>query len=438
MTNPLVKEHPSRHISLMRFGLVTLLSLGVCASAIATPWDIVPVETSSQTAESKAAISSHTITMQRGGSSETLKTIDTLTLAPFAKNLGKISALTLAADGTIYAADRKTGRIWSLQDRGGDGAMDIKRPLPQTFQTPTALAIIDETLHVVDKRAVWAQELSNQDPPRLIASLANTQKLGDTPITTDGNALLLGVSKTDGSIVVRIDTATGQAIKIGNFEQRIQSLAKRDGAPLWAGYGTSLQSIDSPETKISFADQTIPALILPGQYTPPNDWPASLKDHIIAAQLGPKAMQLIAIPTEFGQVSGPPRTLVEGFLGSTGRSAWGAPGAMVMDKRGLFFADSYNGSIWRLSPAPKATPPKPEIKKLAEDTPKQTETPKKLPPSQRPLLKGSGIIGSQIGELSRLQSASQLETGSTIIEAYEKAKAEELALKEKEEKKSKR
>ena len=82
--------------------------------------------------------------------------------------------------------------------------------------------------------------------------------------------------------------------------------------------------------------------------------------------------------------------------------------------------------------------PKPEIKKLAEDTPKQTETPKKLPPSQRPLLKGSGIIGSQIGELSRLESASQLETGSTIIEAYEKAKAEELALKEKEEKKSKR
>ena len=73
---PLVKRRSYRHIEIMRFGLVTLLSLGVCASAIATPWDIVPVETSLQTAESKAAISSHTITMQRGGSSETLETID--------------------------------------------------------------------------------------------------------------------------------------------------------------------------------------------------------------------------------------------------------------------------------------------------------------------------------------------------------------------------
>ena len=48
---PLVKRRSYRHIEIMRFGLVTLLSLGVCGSAIATPWDIVPVETSSQTAE---------------------------------------------------------------------------------------------------------------------------------------------------------------------------------------------------------------------------------------------------------------------------------------------------------------------------------------------------------------------------------------------------
>jgi len=438
MINPLVKQHPYRHIEIMRFGLAFILSIGVCASAIAAPWDIVHVETSSQPTEINAAISLQTVTMQRGGSSETLRTLETLTLTPFAKNLGKISALTLAADGTIYAADRKTGRIWSLQDRGSDGAMDIKRPLPQTFQNPTALAFIDETLYVADKRAVWAKELSYQEQPRLVASLKNTQNLGNTPMTTDGDVLHLGVSKADGSFVVRIDNTTGQALKVKDFQQNIQSLAKRQSAPLWVGHGTTLEAIDNPETKISFPDQTIPALMLPGQYSAPDDWPSSLKDHIIAAQSGPEAMQLIAIPTEFGQVSGPPRVLVEGFLGSTGRSAWGEPGAMVMDKRGLFFADSYNGSIWRLSPKPKTNDPQPAIEKLVEDTSTATEKPEKLPPSQRPLLKGSGITGSQIGDASTMGEASQLKTGSTIIEAYEKAKAEELALKEKEDKKSKR
>jgi len=154
---------------------------------------------------------------------------------------------------------------------------------------------------------------------------------------------------------------------------------------------------------------------------------------VIAAQSGPKAMQLIAVPTEFGQPSGPPRILVDGFLSSTGRSAWGKPGAMVMDKRGLFFADRYNGTVWRLSakPSVKETP-KPEIKKVTQEIDKPTLNPAKLPPSQRPLLIGSGIKGSQISDASLLGPASQLETGSTIIDAYEKAEAEAAALKEKE------
>jgi len=180
--------------------------------------------------------------------------------------------------------------------------------------------------------------------------------------------------------------------------------------------------------------------MLPGQYLAPDEWPITLKDHIIAAQSGPKAMQRIAIPTEFGQPSGPPRVLVDGFLSSTGRSAWGTPGAMVMDKRGLFFADRYNGTVWRLSAKPSVKDtPQPEVEKVAQEAAKEVDKsaldPAKLPPSQRPLLIGSGIKGSQIGDASLLGPASQLETGSTIIDAYEKAEAEAAALKEKDVKK---
>lgn len=144
-------------------------------------------------------------------------------------------------------------------------------------------------------------------------------------------------------------------------------------------------------------------------------------------------MRLIVVPTEFGQPAGEPRVLVDGFLSRSGRTAWGEPGAIVMDKRGLFFADKHNGTIWRLYGAPKDTP-KPEAKIIVvEDLPETVAT----PPIRPPLLIGSGIKGSQLGEASLLESASNLKTGSTIVEDYDKPKAEANALAEKENRKPK-
>ena len=414
----------------MRFGLGFLLSLGLGSFALAAPWDEVSIVT-----QASASVRASPLSMQRGATSDTLRTVKTLRLAPFAKSLGKISAMTLSERGTIFTADVKTGRIWALNDRGQDGSVDIRRPLPQTFHNPTGLAMIGDILYVADKRAVWALDIEQNAPPRLVASLANAKSIGEHPLTQEGDHLLLGITQAHASIIVRVDPQIGRAEKIAELPegQIIHSLAKRESAPLWVGAGQSLQSTERPDTAITFAEQTISGLMLPGQYEAPQDWPIALNDHIIASQSGPNAMQVIAVPTKFGQPSAAPRILVDGFLSSTGRSAWGEPGALVMDKRGLFFADRYNGMIWRLSPAPNLSPTiKEDIKVASDDTANTPAEPAYVPPSQRPLLKGSGITGSQIEDASRMGEASQLKTGSTIIEAYEKAEAEaaELAKKE--------
>ena len=400
----------------MRFGFGILLSLGISATAWAAPWDEVAIAQG----ESAGHARQNAVSMQRGVRADALKTIDTLSLTPFAQGLGSISALAISQDGALYAADQKTGRIWVMSDRGADGSMDIKRPLTHTFNEPTGLSFIDHTLYVADKRAVWALDLEQNTPPRQLASLANAQSQGEHPLIADKNALILAVNQTSGAQLVHIDAQTGRSKNITTSETPIYSLAKLGGSAIWMGSGETLVSLNHPDAPLRFSGQSLAALILPGQYESPKDWPPALKGHIIASQLGPKAHQLIAIPTEFGVPSGAPRILLEGFVNSTGRSAWGTPGAMIMDKRGLFFADKYNGTIWRLFPKGKPTPVTAETTKVVEDIP---ET-RVATPTKSPLLIGSGITGSQIESLSQIESASQLETGSTLLDEYEKAEAE--------------
>lgn len=406
----------------MRFGLALCLTFAIGLTANAAPWDSVPVST-----PSSETVQSPQLSMQRGGTSDKLRTLEGLALSEFATSLGTISALAVSDTGTLYAADYKTGRIWVLTDRGGDGTLDMRRPMARAFNHPTGLAVIGETLYVADAQAIWV--LHPETEPHILAPLSNINSQGRFPLIKDETAntasLLMGITQSEGitqsgAIIVRVDTVSGQAVKIADIpETPLHSLSKRKGAPLWVGAGNALRAIDSPETGFSFSQQNIAAIALPGQHQAPANWPPALKEAIIASQTGPKAMQLIAIPTEFGQPSGAPRVLVEGFLSGSGRSAWGEPGPIVMDKRGLFFADTHNGTIWRLSAKPKIDTPKVIITKTNDD--------KKLAdakPEKSPLLIGSGITGSQIGVASQLGSASQLETGSTIIDAYEKAQKE--------------
>lgn len=407
----------------MRFvlslGILTLLG----SSALAAPWDIVPLKD-----KTHQSATTRPVDLQRGGASNTLHTIKGLDINITATGLGNISAITLKDDGTIFTADAKSGRIWALADRGQDGTIDVRQPLPFTFQNPTGLAAIGSTLFVADQNAVWVIEAGKH--PRELASLKHANSSGAPHRllrSPDAQSIILGLtSKTDGFRVLKLDTKTGQASLFGEGHYgKLHSFAQRAGADIWVASGSTLGPLGSDVIKFP-AGQSIQAIALPGQYEIPQEWPVKLNDHIIAAQTGPKAMQLIAIPTEFGQTSGKPRILAEGFLTRSGRAAWGEPGPLLMDKRGLFFADSHNGVIWRLSTTAK---PKPKI--TIVDTASLPKSPSPQPKLvEKGALKiGSTIEGTQIDASSTIIKPSSIEYGSKLIKDYDEKKALEEAKK---------
>ena len=402
------------------------------SSALAAPWDIVPLKD-----KTHEAATTRPIQIQRGGASSTLQTIKGLDVNMTATGLGKISAMTLKDDGTIFTADTKSGRIWALADRGQDGTIDVRRPLPFTFQNPTGLATIGSTLYVADQNAVWIIE--DGKDPRELASLKHANSSGAPHrllASSDAQSVMLGLtSETDGFRVLKLDTKTGQASLLGEGHYgKLHSFAQRSGADIWVASGSTLGPLESDVIEFS-KGQSIQAIALPGQYESPQDWPSKLDGHIIAAQTGPKSMQLIAIPTEFGQASGKPRILAEGFLARSGRAAWGKPGPLLMDKRGLFFADSYNGVIWHLFP--KAKPqPKITIVDTASLPPRPSTQPKLV---QKGALKiGSTIKGTQINASSTIIKPSSIEYGSKLIKDYDEKKALEEAEKANDKPKKKR
>ena len=411
----------------MRFvlslGLIALLS----TSAAAAPWDIVPLSATQNQSSSLSSKGARAVQIQRGGTSGTLETIEGLDLALAARGLGQISAITLAEDGTLFTADTKSGRLWALTDRAQDGTIDLRRPLQFTFQNPTGLAVIGTTLYVADQRAIWSLETGQS--PKEIASLARANSSGDPHILLthpDGQSLILGLTTQAGTHrILKINTQSGQATLIGEGQAALLALAQREGSQIWTASETTLNSSKSAGLEF-VAGQSITSLALPGQYEAPLNWPAKLQDHIIAAQTGPSAMRLVAIPTEFGKPNGNARVLVEGFLTRSGRNAWGEPGALIMDQRGLFFADKQNGRLWRLSATPPAEP-----KITIIDTASLPKTPSKAPSlNPKGALKiESSIKGTQIDASSTIVKPSSIDYGSKIIKDYDEKKAQEDAEK---------
>lgn len=412
----------------LSFGLIALLG----TSATAAPWDIVPLAKS----QTYQTMSTRPVQIQRGGSSNTLQTIEDLELNIAATGLGQISALALGKDGTLFIADSRSGRLWALTDRGQDGKIDLRRPLPYNFNTPTGLVVIGATIYIADQTAIWV--IKDGQTPRQLASLSRANSNGQPHILVanpDEKSLTLGLTtKSQNHRILQVDAQTGQASLIAEGEGQLHALAQRTGSEIWTATKTGLNTLE--QTGLNFHNgQSIKALALPGQYEAPNNWPAGLKEHIIAAQTGPNAMRLIAIPTEFGQVNGTPRVLVDGFLAQSGRSAWGEPEAMLMDERGLFFADKENGTLWRLSP--KALPaPKITIVDTAS-LPAPVKTEPDLTPKGALKIESS-IKGVQINANSAIVKPSSIEYGSKLIKDYDEKKALEDAERESEKPKRKR
>ena len=106
-----------------------------------------------------------------------------------------------------------------------------------------------------------------------------------------------------------------------------------------------------------------------------------------------------------------------------------------MDKRGLFFADKENGTVWRLSPKP---PPQPKITIVdTASLPALVSTEPNL--ANKGALKiESSIKGTQIDASSTIIKPSSIEYGSKLIKDYDEKKALEDAEKTDDQPKKKR
>lgn len=412
----------------LNLGLVALLS----TPALAAPWDIVPLAKT----QNKTSTPIRPVQIQRGGSSNNLQTIKELNLNIAATGLGQISAVALGEDGTLYTADARTGRLWALTDQGQDGKIDMRRPLPHTFEAPTGLAVIGNSLYVADHKAVWV--IKDGNPPRELASLRHANSTSGPHIlipNPDGTSLTLGLTtQSHNHRILDIDALSGRASLIHEGSGRLQALAQQLGSEIWTASGTNIKALSTEGLGFK-TGQSITSIALPGQFKKPRHWPERLKGHIIAAQSGVGAMRLITIPTEFGTPSGTARILVDGFLVQSGRSAWGEPGAIVIDARGLFFADIENGNLWHLSSAPKMQP---KITIVDTDSLPANIRPEPSLASKGALKIESSITGTQIDTKSSIIKPSSIEYGSKLIKDYNEIKALEAAEKADEAPKKKR
>lgn len=174
----------------------------------------------------------------RGGSGTAPTLTNGLEAPVFARGLGDIADLAATEDGTVFAADRRSGRIWVLRDRALDGRADTVQALAQRFDAPSSLATRGEALFVSDHSGVW--RLQGGGTPQLIAPFGNAGAgEGPHPITVDARGeLQLALNMPDGTAQrMTIDTDTGRATRIGTQALRLRAFAKSDGgAPtLWLG-----------------------------------------------------------------------------------------------------------------------------------------------------------------------------------------------------------
>lgn len=280
----------------------------------------------------------------------------------FSRALGNVTALSLGQDGELYSLDSRSGRITVMTDRNRDGQPDITRKLSVQFNGPRSMVASEGVLYVADQDAVWAY---NDGEKRLLASLSNVdfdESYLPLILTPDGQHLYLAVTdRNRQSRIIAINKSSGHAANLASGPGPVRAMAQTKGSSLWLGIGNTLVPVVNGEfeltlaRKFAFADG-IEAIYLPdadslnaqglgflaGQFL------VALEQKFFSHGQTQTARNVVSIGSTFGRPDGDIKSVVDGFLGNHGRSAWGAPGAMVWDERGLFLADRQSGIIWRV------------------------------------------------------------------------------------------
>lgn len=352
--------------------------------------------------------------LQKGKRPTLLKTAERFDLEPLTTGLGHISALAYDGQAFLYATDRESGRVWRMTDRNQDGRYESKQALPHRFDAPSGLAIENDQLYVADKNAVW--QVKDSMPPSILAGLRQSDSKGEyhpLALTSHGQDLLLGLTTQSGDskiLSIKTDTGVSKLIEAGRSRSSLVSLSMASNDTPWLMTSNSL-GMRLSQLKLFGESQNLRGLAL---FPPDSNWSEALPNHLIVSRQSHDGFDIIAVPTNFGQAASKGEVLLNGFLSSSGRTAWGAPSALIFDQKGLIFSDSFNGDLYRLT-----------FSKPQEHTPSA----KAVIPRDQGMVEKSGndlasnnllttITGSQIDSASSLDAGSNIKVGSTIIRDY--------------------
>lgn len=349
-----------------------------------------------------------------------------LEAAIYAQGLGEISALHLGPDGELFTLDKQHGRLFSVKDLDGDGRVDMRRTLVRDFSRPSGLTMHSGALYVADENAVWKVDIL-QGTKTAIASLANVDaQITPRLLSADERAGLLTLTLnysngTHGRFSINADT--GYAKRLSTAPGRISTLARTANGELWIGstgsFGPAERKPDGSSDILLETLAPVSGMILPGQFGNLPGGFENWNEHILVANgvdaASGAGLNIIAIPTKFGEASGEGKPFIEGFVRPHRRSAWGAPGAMSLNSSGLYIADQWNGTVWRVSkPSPSEQP-----KLILASAKTEIETEPTDLETQRPADPNSfERVGSQITE------GSQIKTGSTLIDKWKAERAQ--------------
>ena len=319
--------------------------------------------------------------VRAGGDAARMAVAGDLAASVFARRVGDVSDMVRGDDGTLFAADQRSGRIWVVRDRARDGRADTVQPLPHRFDMPSGLALGGGHLFVADRSGLW--RVAGTGTPELLAPFANAGAT-DAPhpivLGADGS-LRLGLSMPDGSArVLSVDARTGEA----------SLLAQIDGVL----HGFSKGPADAPTLLIVERDGetwigTGPDTLRPVEGSARHAWvDPSNRTVLLSGRTGVRrfAASLLGLDSD-------PVDILSGT----------SSGPITADERGVLVAEPERGLIWRLHPRVDAT-----TSDIAPAAPAPEPDPDTL------LLKGSGIATGST--LKPRQSSDSEDSGSPPTE----------------------